>query len=109
MRRKKYKIEYLPAADQDLADIITYIAVDLAVPMAAANLLEKVERAITLLETFPFAYAVYQPAGFQTQDMPFEFRSLVVGSYVIFYYVTDNAVTIARVVYAGRDMSDVLS
>ena len=107
MPQKKYKIEYLPVADRDLAEIFTYIASELAAPQAAANLLEKIEQAVKSLEMFPYAYAVYQPAKFKTQTMPFEFRSLVVNSYLIFYYITENTVTIARVVYGRRNTRDI--
>jgi plasmid stabilization system protein ParE len=106
MPQNKYKIEYLPIADQDLAEIVTYIAVDLAAPQAAVNLLEKIDKATKSLETFPYAHAVYQPAGIQTSTMPFEFRSLNVNSYLIFYYITENTVTIARVVYSKRDIQN---
>ena len=102
MPQKKYEIEYLPVADQDLTEIVTYIAVDLAAPQAAANLLEKIEHAVKSLETFPYAHAVYRPIRLQT--MPFEFRSLIVNSYLIFYYITENIVTIARVIYSRRDI-----
>ena len=107
MPQNKYEIEYLPVADQDLAELVTYIAVDLAAPQAAANLLEKIDQAIKSLETFPYAHAVYQPAGVQTPTMPFEFRTLVVNSYLVFYYITENIVTIARVIYSSRDIQNV--
>ncbi|MDR0310809.1 MAG: type II toxin-antitoxin system RelE/ParE family toxin, partial [Acidobacteriota bacterium] len=88
MPQKKYKIEYLPAADRDLAEIFTYIAVDLAAPQAAVNLLEKIDQAVKSLDTFPYAHSVYQSAGLDTA--PFEFRALVVASYLVFYYVNEN-------------------
>jgi addiction module RelE/StbE family toxin len=102
MLQKKYKIEYLPIADRDLTEIFSYIAEDLAAPQAATKFLEKIGRSIQALDTFPYAYPVYRSAEIHTE--PFEFRSLIVGSYLIFYYVTENTVTIARVVYSKRDM-----
>jgi addiction module RelE/StbE family toxin len=101
MPRKKYKIVYLPVADRDLSEIFSYIAVDLAAPQAAASLLEKMERTIQLLAVFPYAHPVYHSAEIHTE--PFEFRSLIVASYLVFYYVAENTVTIARVVHGGRD------
>jgi addiction module RelE/StbE family toxin len=105
MLQKKYKIEYLPIADRDLTEIFSYIAVDLAAPQAAANLLEKIGQAIQTLETFPYAYPVYHSTEIHTET--FEFRSLIVASYLVFYYVTENTVTIARVVYGKRDMRNI--
>jgi len=107
MPQNKHEIEYLPVADRDLAEIITYIAVELAAPQAAAHLLEKIEQAVKSLETFPYAHAVYQPTGIQSSTMPFEFRSLVVNSYLVFYYITENIVTITRVIYSRRDKQNV--
>jgi plasmid stabilization system protein ParE len=105
MLQKKYKIEYLPIADRDLTEIFSYLAVDLAAPQAAANFLEKIGRAIQALDTFPYVYPVYHSAEIHTE--PFEFRSLIVGSYLIFYYVTENTVTIARIVHSKRDMRNI--
>ena len=107
MLQKKYEIKYLPVADQDLAEIFTYIAVDLTAPQAATNLLEKMDQAIESLKTFPYAHAVYQPTKLQPQIMPFEFRSLIVNSYLIFYYITGNIVTIARVIYSKQDIQGI--
>lgn len=102
----KYKLTYLKSADTDLADIFTYIAAELAAPEAAARLLEKIESAAGQLLTFPYAHPLY-PAGVDTA--PFEFRALIVESYPALYYVVDDTVTIARVVYGGRDIQAILS
>ena len=66
----KYKLSYLPIADEDLAEIFTYIAVELSAPEAAAQLLEKMERAIGQLAIFPYAHMLY-PTEVNTE--PFEF------------------------------------
>ena len=106
MPQKKYKIEYLPIANRDLADIFAYITVESAAPQAAANLLEKIKHAAKSLEIFPYAHSVYQSAYLRAE--PFEFRALIVDSYLVFYYVTENIVTIARVVYGRRDTRNIL-
>ena len=51
MPQKKYKVEHLPVADRDLAEIFAYIALDLAAPQTAANLLVKIDRTISKKET----------------------------------------------------------
>ena len=43
---KKYKLQYLPLAEQDLAEIINYIQNNLQNPIAAENTLIKIENAI---------------------------------------------------------------
>jgi addiction module RelE/StbE family toxin len=106
MPRKKFKIEYLSAADRDLTEIFSYIAFDSATPQAAANLLEKIDQAVKTLEMFPYAHPVHHSP--ELRSVPFEFRVLVVASYLVFYYVTGNTITIARVVYGKRDIGNVL-
>ena len=39
---KKYKLQYLPLAEQDLAEIIDYIQNNLQNPVAAENTLNKI-------------------------------------------------------------------
>jgi hypothetical protein len=60
------------------------------------------------MNTDPYAYAIYQSTKFSDKVLPFEFRSFNVNSYLIFYYVTENIVTTARVEVGGRGMRNVL-
>jgi addiction module RelE/StbE family toxin len=106
MPPQKYKIEYLPIADRDLAEIFSYIAVDLAAPQAASDLLDKIDQAVQALDTFPYVHSVYRSTELYTE--PFEFRVLVVASYLVFYYVAEDTVTIARIVYGRRNMRNIL-
>lgn len=105
MPRAKYEISYLPVAETDLADIVTHIAVELGAPEAADRLLDKIGAAVERLEIFPLAHPVYR-ANVDTH--PFEFRARVVDSYIVLYYVTDRTVTVARILYAGRDIGAIL-
>ena len=53
------------------------------------------------LTDFPYLYAVYLPI----RPLKREYRKAVVGNYCMFYYVDENekTVTVARVIYGGRD------
>jgi plasmid stabilization system protein ParE len=106
MPPQRYKIEYLPIADRDLAEIFSYIAVDLAAPQAASDLLDKIEQAVQTLGIFPYVHSVYRSTELDTE--PFEFRVLVVAPYLVFYYVAEDTVTIARVVHGRRDIQNIL-
>jgi len=101
----KYKIDYLPVADRDILDIISYITNELAAPEAASRLLDKIELAVERLRGFPYAHSIY-PTEIDTR--PFEIRAAFVESYVVLYYVIEETVTIARVVYGGRDIQRLL-
>lgn len=105
MPREKYKINYLPAANADIADTASYIATELAAPKAASDLLDKIEGAVERLQIFPYAHSIY-PTEIDTR--PFEIRAAFVESYVVLYYVVEETVTIARVVYGGRDIQRLL-
>lgn len=100
-----YNIVYLPLADADLANIISYVAVELDSPRTATQLLEKIKSAVEQLRVFPYAHAIY-PTHVDTCG--FEIRSLIAGPYVILYYVMGDTVTIARIIHGKRDIQRIL-
>lgn len=101
-----YQVGYLPAARQDLVEIVRYISGDLNNPNAAQCLAEKLTRAVETLEEFPYAHAAYTPL----RPLKHEYRKLLVESYLVFYWVDEQAkqVTVARVIYARRDYKKLL-
>lgn len=101
-----YKIEYLPAAMKDLVEIATYIGVEPDNPGAADRLAEDISESVSAAAEQPYMYHLYIPI----KPLTHEYRKIVVGNYDIFYWVdeTDKKVTIARVIYAGRDIKRLL-
>ena len=101
-----YQIEYLPAALHDLTDIAYYIGVELHNPDAADRLAEKIVTAVDSLADMPYRFAAYHPAKPLRRD----YRRVVVDNYVVFYWVDEEKqkVTIARVIYGGRRIEDML-
>lgn len=97
----RYKLAFLPAARQDLLDIVHYIGHELQNPQAAENTAEKLIQAAQQLEDFPYADPVYIPR----KPLLNEYRKLAVGHYVLFYWVDEanRVVTVARVLYGKRD------
>lgn len=57
---KKYKLQYLPLAEQDLAEIIDYIQNNLQNPIAAENTLNKIENSIIERLESPESFAIWQ-------------------------------------------------
>ena len=96
-----YKIEYLLAALQDMTGIVSYISRKLCNPDAAENLAGKLVGAADMLADFPYANPLYIPI----KPLRYEYRKLLVENYIMFYRVDELAktVTIARVIYSGRD------
>ena len=95
-----YKLEYLPQAMQDMADIARYISRDLSNPAAADKLARALIKAADKLVDFPYKNRVYQPI----RPLKQEYRRQIVQNYILFYYVDEDQklVTIARAIYARR-------
>ncbi|GAB5084469.1 type II toxin-antitoxin system RelE/ParE family toxin [Ruminococcus sp. 25CYCFAH16] len=101
-----YTIEYLPIAKSDMVDIAKYIGVKLENPEAAERLAEKMIEAAEKLTDMPYKCPVYIPV----KPLRHEYRKLIVQNYIMFYWVDEDKkrITIARVVYSGRDYENLL-
>jgi len=97
-----YSLSYLPAAKQDIADAVLYLAETISAPKAALNLLDALDIAMSRLKEFPFSCRVYQPA----KPLEREYRILNVKNFAVFYMVNEQekTVEVCRVVYAKRDL-----
>lgn len=104
MKEKVYNIEYLPLAISDLFSIEEYITLELKAPLAAINLIEKLEKSILNLERFPFSGSSYKGNG----QFDFEYRMLLVENYIVFYIVLENTVEIHRIICAKRNLKELL-
>ncbi len=99
---QEYEVRLLSVAEQDLADIITYIAAEN--PTAAEKLLNKIEKNLANLSKFPFL-------GKEPQDKPLikmGYRYCIVDNYLIFYTVGKNSILIHRIIHGARDYKDIL-
>lgn len=101
-----YNLEFLPIARQDMSDIAQYVNKVLCNPIAAMNLIQRMVHAAEELQEQPYSCPVYYPA----RTLPFEYRKLLVGNYILFYRVDEKKklVTVIRVVYAKRDYGSIL-
>jgi addiction module RelE/StbE family toxin len=103
---KRYTVLYSPEALKDQKEIYTYIAFHLKALMAAANLIDKIRKAIKELSEFPLRYQAVEWEPWASMGM----RRLAVNNYVIFYLVdeTELKVKIVRIFYGGRDIENSL-
>lgn len=92
----KYKIAYLPIAEQDITEIVEYIMNDN--PDAALSMLNKFDEAISILALFPQSGVI--PGDIRLQSL--NYKMLVVESYIIFYVFDQNIVEIRRVLHGKR-------
>ena len=102
-----YKLEYLPIAKRDMVEIAKYIGVKLANPDAADKLAEKMVNEAEKLIDMPYKCGIY----LSPRPLKHEYRKLLVNNYIMFYYVdeSEKIITIARVIYAKRDLRKLLN
>jgi len=84
-----------PQAEADLEEIWWYIARDS--PDAADGFLDQIEERCAVLAQFPLM-------GTAREDLLPFLRSLVVGSYVVFYLPVNGGIEIVRVLHGRRDL-----
>jgi len=100
--RRKYSIRLLRAAEDDLAEIILYIAADR--PSAAEALVSKIEKNIKLLSEHPY---LGQPPK-EEELARLKYRYLIIENYLVFYTVEGKTVYIHRILHGARDYLSLL-
>lgn len=97
----KYKIIRTEKANEQLRDIIYYIADDSGSVDIALDYLEKIESAINLLKDFPYSGSIPQYSILRKQG----YRILIVERHLVFYKVNDNerVVTIYAIMDGRRE------
>lgn len=93
----KYSIVRTDKADEQLRDIILYIADDSGSVDIALNYLNKVEKAVNSLEDFPMSGSIPKYSILRKQG----FRVLVVERHLIFYKINEDKKEV--VIYAIID------
>lgn len=101
------KIVYTFKARQDLRAIYEYIADTLLVPDTAQKMTERLMQGARALEFMPERNPLYKEEPWHSRGV----RFLPVKSYLIFYTINtaEDTVSIARIMYGGRDISHQLS
>jgi len=100
--RRRFKIRYLGTAEADLLSIVDYIADDN--PRAADKMINRFETAIGRLAHSPFAGKVPDDDELRRRN----YRMLIVGKYLVFYIVKENAVEIHHIIHGARDYKHLL-
>jgi plasmid stabilization system protein ParE len=96
---KKYRVEYLSIAQEDLISIVEYIQMD--DPSAALAFLDEVDQTISNLETFPYMGSIPK----DMRLMHLNYRILIIGNYLVFYVLLDEIIEIRRILHGKRQFS----
>src|SRR5690554_4467562 len=94
---KKYRIQYLPVAQQDLIDILKYISKDN--PSAALKLIEKIDEMISKLEDFPLMGVT--PKNLRLKAL--NYKMLIADNYLVFYVLKVDVVETRRIIHSKRN------
>jgi len=93
----EYGIRLLRVAEDDLTEILTYIAADR--PSAAEIVLSKIEKNLSLLSKNPHLGRIPKEEDLARLG----YRYLVVDNYLIFYIIEEQTIYVHRVVHGARD------
>lgn len=93
-------------AEEDLDEVVSYIAVQLENPQAATGFLNKLQVAIHEACSFPESGALIVNEFIPYKDI----RQKLVGNYIMYYFPDVNAETvyILRVIYGRRNLDEIL-
>ena len=99
---EQYRIQYSPAALDDLKDIYAYLAYGLKAPSMARNQANRINAEIGSLDFMPCRYEQVDWEPWKSMGM----RKVPVNNFVVFYKVDLDAmtVTVFRIVYGGSDV-----
>lgn len=100
----KYKLRILPLFEEDLNEIVDYISLQLENPIAAAALVDGVERAIKGRTSCAEAFEPYRSA----KEREYPYYRIYVRNYVIFYVVIDDVMEVRRILYNRRDLRSLI-
>ena len=98
----KYAVRFLPVAEDDLNEIVTFIALD--DPTAAESFVDKLESRLEQLGRFPDR----GPSPRDERLKAMGYRYLVIGDYLVFYTVEPKTVLVHRVLHGARDYEGLL-
>lgn len=101
---KQYRLRYLDLFEEDLSQIVDYLSHGLSNPQAAAHLVDAIEDAIIKRSTCAEAFAVF-PSKPERQH---PYYRIYVQNYIVFYVVIENVMEIRRLLYARRNLNELL-
>ena len=102
----EYSYRFTEKAVQDFDEILRYISVDLANPVAAQNLGKKIFEKIDGVRTFPDSGAPVSNEFLSDKAV----RKLLADNYIIYYkaHHDEKMISVVRIVYGKRNLDEIL-
>lgn len=102
MSKTKYQIRFLKIAEEDLTEIVSYVAADN--PNAANVLATKIEKNLELLSDNPKLGRIPRDEDIRNLG----YRYLIVQNYIIFYTTEERTIIIHRILHSARNYKALL-
>ena len=102
MRKLKYRVRLLTAAEQDFKEIIDYILTDNAT--AALSIADKIEANLQHLENNPHLGRIPN----DDELLRLGYRYLIVLDYLIFYKIEGTTIFVYRILHGARNYKSLL-
>lgn len=102
----KYRVDVSEPAENDLRDIVRYIASQLSAPISALHMMELLEEAMVGLSDMPQRCPLVADERLSQMG----YRKLIVKNYVVFFSVDEKnkVVDVERILYGRRDWLRIL-
>lgn len=102
----EYSYRFTEKAAQDFDEILRYISVDLANPVAAQNLGKKIFEKIDIVRAFPDSGAPIENEFLADKTV----RKLLADNYIIYYkaHYEEKIISIVRIVYGKRNLDEII-
>ncbi|MCC7094511.1 MAG: type II toxin-antitoxin system RelE/ParE family toxin, partial [Ignavibacteriaceae bacterium] len=97
MPKDKYQIRFLRVADEDLTEIISFIASDN--PTAANAIADKIEKNIELLSENPILGRIPRDEDIKNLG----YRYIIIQNYIVFYTIEERTILIHRILHGARN------
>ena len=102
MSRPECSVRLLRIAEDDLTEIVTYIAADR--PSAAEKLAARIEKNLHLLARNPQSGRIPK----EEELLRVGYRYLIVEDYLIFYTIEGQTILVHRILHGARDYLNLL-
>ena len=102
MDKKRYKLRFLPLFEEDLNEIVDYIALRLKNPIAAANLVDEIRTAI---QERAYCAEAFEPYC-SSRERQHPYYRIYIKNYIIFYVVIEDVMEVRRIVYSRRNLQE---
>lgn len=102
----KYRVDVSEPAENDLREIVRYIASQLSAPLSALDMMELLEEAMAGLTDMPQRYPLVADERLSQMG----YRKLTVKNYILFFSIDDmsKGVVVERILYGRRDWLRIL-